>query len=187
MTTPKAHLEAILASLEAQRHQIEAFPVATAPDFTWIDVYPSSGRNYARVRSDRPLFSGKKFMALGREGSPRHREYQQRIEKRNALAELERRSLAARELLEMFEQPIWEPPAPEPGLATDQAELGEDAEEAIALEVGTAITVPCGWRGYVTRIEGDRADIKLDNGIEDNYPLDLLEAIAAPMPCESVV
>ena len=101
-------LQLALQDLASHRQRVEQSG-PTAPATVWIDVYRPGGRDvdYARLRSDHPMFDGgKKTIGLKRVGSNEHREWELRIKRRDALAEIERRSLAIKTMLDT---PIWEP------------------------------------------------------------------------------
>lgn len=100
-------LQRALEDLQAQRQRIEE-DGAIAPVNVWIDVYRPGGRDvdYARLRSDVAMFDDKKTLGLKRVGSDAHRDWEARIKRRDALAEIERRSLTIQAMLEV---PIWQP------------------------------------------------------------------------------
>jgi hypothetical protein len=79
------------------RHYLE---VSVAPEGVCVaEATNKYGKTYARAQCDRAVFGGKKTMGLGRAGSPEHRAYEQRIAKREALAELGRLEDAARAMV----------------------------------------------------------------------------------------
>ncbi|MDV3351740.1 hypothetical protein QGP82_23760 [Leptothoe sp. LEGE 181152] len=79
-----------------------------APANCWIDTYSPNSRAtvYARLRCDRVLANGKRTMSLGRTGSHNHRDWQKRIQRRNALQELRRRTAVMQQLIDA--PPIWQ-------------------------------------------------------------------------------
>lgn len=100
-------LIAALEELEQHRRQVSASGEIAPPEI-WIDTYSPGGRNvyYARLRSDRPKWSGKKTKGLGRVGGEQHRDWEVRIQRRNTLTEIERRVLM---IQAMLDYPLWEP------------------------------------------------------------------------------
>jgi hypothetical protein len=96
-------LAAMWNALEEQRaavlrHYLE---VSVAPEGVCVaEATNRCGKTYARAQCGRPVFAGKKTMGLGRAGSPEHRAYEQRIAKREALAELGRLEDAARAMVQ---------------------------------------------------------------------------------------
>lgn len=99
------HLEAELARLANLAQRIRSSG-AVAPYHCWIEEYVvKRGDNtylYQRVASDRPQFgkSGKsRTLHLGKAGSSKHRDWMLRMQRRNALAELERRAAIVQELI----------------------------------------------------------------------------------------
>lgn len=104
-------LRQALSELQQLEKQIRnSGPVA--PDGLTIDTYSPGGRDtvYARLKADKAIFEGKqgksKTLGLGRLGSSEHRDYEARVTRRNALKEIERRSLS---IQKMIDCPIWEP------------------------------------------------------------------------------
>jgi hypothetical protein len=79
------------------RHYLE---VSVAPEGVCVaEATNKYGKTYARAQCDRAVFGGKKTFGLGRAGSPEHRAYEQKIAKREALAELGRLEDAARAMV----------------------------------------------------------------------------------------
>lgn len=100
-------LQQALEELRAHRQRIEASgPVA--PPGIWIEVYRPGGRevDYARLKAEQALWGKSRSKGLQRVGSAEHRDWQRRIKRRDALLEIERRSLA---IQAMLDTPIWEP------------------------------------------------------------------------------
>lgn len=102
-------LEAMLSELRQQEDRIRNSG-DVAPANCWIDCYSVEKRSYARLRSDRPMFDGKQFMALGRVGSAEHRDWEVRMKRRDAIQEIKRRRFLVDELIDAeLNCPIWEP------------------------------------------------------------------------------
>ncbi|NET31352.1 MAG: hypothetical protein F6K19_05040 [Cyanothece sp. SIO1E1] len=98
---------ATLSSLQKLEAQVQASGEA-APANIWIDTPTVKGKQYARLRSDRPLFNGKRLQALGRVDSAEHQDWQLRIKRRNALAEIQRRCATLQEWIEAeAADPLW--------------------------------------------------------------------------------
>lgn len=100
-------LQHALEELRAYRQQIEASgPIA--PSGIWIEIYRPGGReiDYARLKAEMPIWGKSRSRGLQRVGSANHRDWQNRIKRREALLEIERRSLA---IQAMLDNPIWEP------------------------------------------------------------------------------
>lgn len=75
----------------------------------WIDEYQPGGRStvYARLRADTSLCpNGKRTQGLKRLGSDVHRDWQARIQRRDALEEIARR---AQVIQDWAAKPIWRP------------------------------------------------------------------------------
>ncbi|PSN19700.1 hypothetical protein C7271_05995 [filamentous cyanobacterium CCP5] len=96
-----------LDDLHAHRQRIEASG-AIAPTGIWIEVYRPGGRevDYARLKAEKAQWGKSRSKVLQRVGSAEHRDWQQRIQRRDALLEIERRSLT---IQAMLDTPIWEP------------------------------------------------------------------------------
>jgi hypothetical protein len=101
-------LHQALEELRTHRQHIEASG-QIAPAGVWIEVYRPGGRDvdYARLKAEKALWGKSRMKGLKRVGSAEHRDWQQRIQRRDALLEIERRSLAIQAMLDV---PIWEPP-----------------------------------------------------------------------------
>ncbi|MFE4108472.1 hypothetical protein [Almyronema epifaneia] len=100
-------LHQALEELCAHRQRIEASgPIA--PAGVWIEVYRPGGRDvdYARLKAEKAMWGKSRMRGLKRVGSAEHRDWQNRIKRRDALLEIERRSLAIQAMLDV---PIWEP------------------------------------------------------------------------------
>lgn len=100
-------LQQALAELRAHRQRIEASgPIA--PAGVWIEVYCPGGRDvyYARLKADKALWGKSRMKGLRRARSAEHRDWHTRIQRRDALLEIERRSLA---IQAMLDAPLWEP------------------------------------------------------------------------------
>jgi hypothetical protein len=100
-------LHQALEELRAHRQRIEASgPIS--PVGIWIEVYRPGGRDvdYARLKAAKALWGKSRMKGLKRVGSAEHRDWQQRIRRRDALLEIERRSLTIKAMLDT---PIWEP------------------------------------------------------------------------------
>lgn len=100
-------LDHALEELRAHRRRIKASgPVA--PLGIWIEVYRPGGRHvdYARLKAEKPMWGQSRMRGLKRAGSTEHRDWQQRIKRRDALLEIERRSLV---IQAMLNNPLWEP------------------------------------------------------------------------------
>jgi hypothetical protein len=96
-----------LEDLRTHRQRIEASgPIA--PAGIWIEVYRPGGRDvdYARLKSEKARWGKSRMKGLKRVGSAEHRDWQTRIKRRDALLEIERRSLV---IQAMLDAPIWEP------------------------------------------------------------------------------
>lgn len=97
----------VLEELRAHRQRIEANgPIA--PAGIWIEVYRPGGRDvdYARLKAEKAMWGKSRMRGLKRVGSAEHRDWQNRIKRRDALLEIERRSLAIQAMLDV---PIWDP------------------------------------------------------------------------------
>jgi len=93
--------------LRAHRQRIESSgPIA--PAGVWIEVYRPGGRDvdYARLKAEKAMWGKSRMRGLKRVGSAEHRDWQNRIKRRDALMEIERRSLT---IQAMLDTPIWEP------------------------------------------------------------------------------
>ncbi|WP_008311705.1 hypothetical protein [Leptolyngbya sp. PCC 6406] len=100
-------LHQAIEELRTHRDRIEASgPIA--PSGVWIEVYRPGGRevDYARLKAEKAMWGKSRSRGLQRVGSADHRDWQQRIRRRDALLEIERRSLA---IQAMLDAPIWEP------------------------------------------------------------------------------
>lgn len=100
-------LQQVLEDLRAHRQRIEASgPIASVG--VWLEVYCPGGREvyYARLKAETPMWGKSRMRGLKRAGSVEHRDWQNRIKRRDALLEIERRSLA---IQAMLDDPIWEP------------------------------------------------------------------------------
>ena len=62
--------------------------------------------DYARLKAEKAMWGKSRMRGLKRVGSAEHRDWQNRIKRRDALLEIERRSLA---IQAMLDTPIWEP------------------------------------------------------------------------------
>ncbi|MEM7066785.1 MAG: hypothetical protein AAF572_26915 [Cyanobacteria bacterium P01_B01_bin.77] len=85
-------------------------PVATKG--IWIDEYQPGGRNtiYVRLRADSCMCpNGRRTQGLKRLGSEEHRDWQARIQRRDAIEEIARRVQIIQGLLTA--EPIWQPTA----------------------------------------------------------------------------
>ena len=91
LTAPSLYpgIAAMWYALEETRSQIlrQYLEVSAAPDGVCVAEAQSGKHTYARAQCDRAIFGGKKTFGLGRAGSPEHRAYEQRIAKRDAIAE----------------------------------------------------------------------------------------------------
>lgn len=90
-------------SLEEQRNTVlrQYLEVQSAPEGVCIATATNKhGKTYARAQCDRAIFDGKKTHGLSRAGSPEHRAYEQRIEKREALAAIGQLEDAARAMVQ---------------------------------------------------------------------------------------
>ena len=67
-------------------------PTAPPGCFIWHRV--RNDKDYAALRSELPIFDGRKTKSLGRVGKTCHRDWEQRIKRRDALAEIEAAALA---------------------------------------------------------------------------------------------
>ena len=95
-----------LNQLEANIHQSGH----VAAKGIWIDEYQPGGRDtiYARLRADSCTCpNGRRTQGLKRLGSPEYRDWQARIRRRDAIAEITRRVQVIQELLDSG--PIWQP------------------------------------------------------------------------------
>lgn len=99
------HLEAELTRLADLAQQIRSSG-SVAPDHCWIEEYVVKRGEityvYKRVARDCPQFgkSGKsRTLHLGKAGSSKHRDWILRMQRRNALVELERRAAIVQELI----------------------------------------------------------------------------------------
>jgi hypothetical protein len=75
-----------LDDLRAHRDRIEASgPIA--PAGIWIEVYRPGGRDvdYARLKAEKVLWGKSRMKGLKRVGSAEHRDWQNRIKRRDAL------------------------------------------------------------------------------------------------------
>ena len=100
-------LQQALEDLRAHRQRIEASgPIA--PAGVWIEVYRPGGReiDYARLKAETARWGKSRMRGLKRVGSADHRDWQTRIQRRDALLEIERRSQV---IQAMLDAPIWEP------------------------------------------------------------------------------
>lgn len=100
-------LHQALEELRTHRQRIEASgPIA--PAGIWIEVYRPGGRDvdYVRLKAEKAMWGKSHMRGLKRVGSAEHRDWQNRIKRRDALLEIERRSLA---IQAMLDTPIWEP------------------------------------------------------------------------------
>ncbi len=72
----------------------------------WIEVYRPGGRNvdYARLKAETAMWGKAHSRGLKRVGSADHRDWQNRIQRRDALLEIEQRSQV---LQAMLDTPIW--------------------------------------------------------------------------------
>lgn len=110
------HLEAELTRLADLAQQIRSSG-SVAPDHCWIEEYVVKRGEityvYKRVASDRPQFgkSGKsRTLHLGKAGSPKHRDWLLRMQRRDALVELEKRVAIVQKLIDLEQfHPIWTP------------------------------------------------------------------------------
>ena len=96
-----------LENLRAHRQRLEASgPIA--PPGVWIEVYCPGGRDvyYARLKAEKAMWGKAHSRGLKRVGSADHRDWQNRIQRRDALLEIEQRSRA---IQAMLDAPIWEP------------------------------------------------------------------------------
>lgn len=100
-------LQQALEDLRAHRQRIEASG-PSAPAGVWIESYRPGGRDvdYARLKAEKAMWGKSRMKGLKRVGSAEHRDWQNRIKRRDALLEIERRSLA---IQAMLDAPIWEP------------------------------------------------------------------------------
>jgi len=106
-------LSAALEKLRQAENRIRA-DGPPAPPNIWIDPQQVGDRKYARLRSDRPqlAWKGKKLRSLSRWGSEEHRDWERRIQRREALAEIELRRTAIQGVLERELSPktkLWLP------------------------------------------------------------------------------
>ncbi|MEL6382501.1 MAG: hypothetical protein AAFQ89_08505 [Cyanobacteria bacterium J06626_18] len=100
-------LQQALENLRAHRQRLEASgPIA--PLSVWIEVYCPGGRDvyYARLKAEKAIWGKAHSRGLKRAGSADHRDWHNRIQRRDALLEIERRSQAIQAMLDV---PIWEP------------------------------------------------------------------------------
>jgi len=100
-------LKQALKELRAHQKRIEASgPIA--PMGVWIEVYRPGGRevDYARLKSQKAIWKRSRSRGLKRVGSAEHRDWQNRIKRRDALLEIERRLEV---IQSMLDAPIWEP------------------------------------------------------------------------------
>jgi hypothetical protein len=67
---------------------------AVAPPGCFIWHRVRNDKDYAALRSELPIFDGRKTKSLGRVGKTCHRDWEQRIKRRDALAEIEAAALA---------------------------------------------------------------------------------------------
>lgn len=109
-------LEELLAALEKLKQAEDQIrnDGEIAPANIWIDPQIVGERKYARLRSDRPhpYCNGKKLRSLGRWGSAEHRDWQRRIQRREALSEVELRRTAIQNLIDREIAPetkLWVP------------------------------------------------------------------------------
>lgn len=102
-------LQTVLDELKELEQAVRA-DGAIAPANVWVDTYTPGGRktSYARKRSDRALWDGKKTKGLGKVGGDAHLDFEQSIKRRKALEEITRRAVS---LQAMLDNPIWEPEA----------------------------------------------------------------------------
>lgn len=100
-------LQQALENLQTHRQRVEASG-PTAPVGVWLEVYCPGGRDayYARLKADRPMWGRARSRGLQRAGSANHRDWQNRIKRRDALLEIDRRSQA---IQAMLDDPIWLP------------------------------------------------------------------------------
>jgi hypothetical protein len=101
------HLQAELDRLADLAQRVRASG-SIAPSHCWIEEYVvKRGERsylYQRVASDRPQFgkSGQsRTLHLGKAGSPNHRDWQLRMQRRDALMEVERRAAIVQELIDL--------------------------------------------------------------------------------------
>lgn len=100
-------LHQALEELRTHRQRIEASgPIA--PAGVWIEVYRPGGRDvdYARLKAEKAMWGKSRMRGLKRVRSAEHRDWQNRIKRRDALLEIERRSQT---IQAMLDTPIWEP------------------------------------------------------------------------------
>lgn len=100
------HLQTELDRLAALADQVRASG-AVAPSQCWIEDYVVKRNDrqyhYKRVNGDRPQFGqgGQAHtLHLGRSGSPKHRDWQQRMRRRDTLIEIDRRVALIQQLIE---------------------------------------------------------------------------------------
>lgn len=145
------HLEVVQASLRQLEDRISASgPVA--PANIWIDKSFVKGKQYARLRCDRPLpeWGGKKLKHLGRVGCPDHRDWADRVARRNALQEVERRGLLIQSLIEAYRYELWEPPAPD---SPDDLAWADQGDQ-VTIQ-GQVLTVDAIGRKHIRLLDAD--------------------------------
>ena len=101
---PHLHIE--LDRLRALADQIRASG-SVAPAHCWIEDYVVKRNDkeyhYKRVNGDRPQFgaAGRAHtLHLGKAGSPKHRDWQQQLHRRDTLTEINRRAALIQQLIE---------------------------------------------------------------------------------------
>ncbi|MEO1297084.1 MAG: hypothetical protein AAFW75_15130 [Cyanobacteria bacterium J06636_16] len=108
-------LQQVLEDLRAHRQRLEASgPIA--PLGVWIEVYCPGGRDvyYARLKAEKATWGKAHSRGLKRAGSADHRNWQNRIQRRDALLEIEQRWRShsrgvSQAIQAMLNAPIWEP------------------------------------------------------------------------------
>lgn len=100
------HLQTELDRLKALSDQVRVSG-AVAPSQCWIEDYVVKRNDkqyhYKRVNGDRPQFGqgGQAHtLHLGKTGSPKHRDWRQRMQRREMLAEIERRVALIQQLID---------------------------------------------------------------------------------------